>query len=78
MFNHALLLDGPDFLGAVADAELGQGNTINAAEYLKRQREWAADKKAIEDLQAQVDSLLAARRAARALPMHSITPSDRR
>lgn len=34
------VLDGPDFLDAVADAEEGLGNLINAAEYRRRARQW--------------------------------------
>ena len=37
------VLDGPDFLDAVADAEEGLGNLINAAEYRRRARQWRND-----------------------------------
>jgi hypothetical protein len=36
-------LPGPDFLDAVADAEEGNGNRINAAEYRRRAKEWRHD-----------------------------------
>ncbi len=36
-------LPGPDFLHAVADAEEGNGNTINAAEFRRRAHQWQRD-----------------------------------
>lgn len=36
-------LSGPEFLHAVADAELANGNEINAAEFRRRAQEWQRD-----------------------------------
>lgn len=44
------VLDGPDFLDAVADAEEGLGNLINAAEYRRRARQWRDDQRALDRL----------------------------
>lgn len=44
------VLDGPDFLDAVADAEEGLGNLTNAAEYRRRARQWRDDQRALDRL----------------------------
>jgi len=79
MRNDSLSLDGPDFLDAVATAELEHGNEINAATYRDRCNEWRRDKRHIESLEAQVAELSAARATApAALPAHALTPTDSR
>ena len=57
-------LDGPDFLDAVAAAELANGNDINAAEYRKRARQWRVAQHDLQEasqraeaLQAQLDDV---------------------
>jgi hypothetical protein len=77
MRNDSLSLDGPDFLDAVATAELEHGNEINAATYRDRCNEWRRDKRLIESLEAQVAQLSAVRAVAPAsLPAHALTPTD--
>jgi hypothetical protein len=48
------VLDGPDFLDAVADAKEVLGNLINAAEYRRRARQWRKDQNTLERLQEPV------------------------
>jgi hypothetical protein len=48
------VLDGPDFLDAVADAEEVLGNLINAAEYRRRARQWRNDQIALDRLRPPV------------------------
>lgn len=79
MRNDSLSLDGPDFLDAVATAELEHGNEINAAAYRDRCNEWRRDKRHIESLEARVAELTAARVPVPAtLPVHALTPTDSR
>lgn len=79
MRNDCLSLDGPDFLDAVATAELDHGNEINAAAYRDRCNEWRRDKQHIESLEAQLAELSAARAAVpTAPPAHALTPTDSR
>lgn len=58
---HATAMSGPEFLEAVAHAERGNSNDINADIYEQRAAEWKLDKRAIEtlqqDLQAAKDKL---------------------
>jgi hypothetical protein len=76
MFNTIEGLSGPDFLDAVADAELGNGNAVNADIYRLRSREWAQDRARIERLEAELSAAAVSRRSA--LPHHAITPTDQR
>jgi len=79
MRTDSLSLDGPDFLDAVATAELEHGNEINAATYRDRCNEWRRDKQLIESLEAQLAQLSSARTSAPgALPTHALTPTDSR
>ena len=41
--NTTSQLSGPEFLQAVAEAELALGNTINAGEYERRAQQWRDD-----------------------------------
>lgn len=49
-------LPGPVFLEKVAEAELHNGNLINAQEYHRRAIQWAEDQKALEAKQREVDA----------------------
>lgn len=67
---HATAMNGPEFLHAVARAEAGNGNDINAEAYELRAMQWAADLQTI-DAQARLlqdanDRLASARDALRA------------
>jgi hypothetical protein len=50
-------MPGPDFLEAVADAELAQGNGVNADIYRQRAREWRQQIADLEQLQARLASM---------------------
>ena len=77
MFDNALnLLDGPDFLDAVADAEEANGNHINAAEYRRRARQWSNERAQYE--REATPAPERARPLRTALPAHHITPTDHR
>ena len=68
---HATAMNGPEFLEAVANAERGNGNDINADVYDQRAGEWKLDKRTIvhlrEELQSANDRLAEVRRAATVL-----------
>lgn len=49
--NPYAALPGPDFIEAVAETELHNGNEINAAEFRRRAREWQDDQLRITQLQ---------------------------
>lgn len=64
MQDHPEILDGPDFLEHVADAEAANGNHIHAAEYRRRARQWRDDQLALSrssdsvaDLQRRIDAI---------------------
>lgn len=50
-------MPGPDFLEAVADAELAQGNGVNADIYRQRAREWRQQLADLEQMQARLASM---------------------
>lgn len=56
MPNHQHL-NGPDFLDAVAQAELGNGMKINSDEYSRRAEQWREDLQTLSLSQAAVDTL---------------------
>ena len=68
---HATAMSGPEFLEAVAHAERGNSNDINASVFEERAAEWKLDKRTIvnlrEELQAANDRLADIRRAATVL-----------
>lgn len=47
-------LDGPDFLDHVAEAELANGNLVNAQIYRERAREWRAHRQQLDDAHARL------------------------
>lgn len=59
--QHATAMSGPEFLEAVAHAERGNSNDVNADHFEQRAQEWKLDKRTIEtlqqDLQAANDKL---------------------
>ena len=63
---HATAMSGPEFLEAVAHAERGNSNDVNADAFEQRAREWQTDKSPIvnlrEELQAANDRLADIRR----------------
>lgn len=50
-------MSGPDFLDAVADAELAQGNGVNADIYRQRAFEWRQTLADLEQLQLRLASM---------------------
>ena len=66
--QHATAMSGPEFLEAVAHAERGNSNDVNASCFEQRAQEWKLDKRTIvnlrEELQAANDRLAEIRRAA--------------
>jgi hypothetical protein len=54
---HATAMTGPEFLEAVAHAERGNGNDINAEAYELRAREWARDRQALQHLRDENEAL---------------------
>ena len=68
---HATAMSGPEFLDAVADAESGNSNDINADAYRQRAHEWKLDKRTIQHLRDELqdarDRLSEVRRAATVL-----------
>ena len=50
-------LPGPDFLDNVAEAELHNGNDVNAHEFRKRATEWRGNQRELEELRAQNEEL---------------------
>ncbi|MBA2411385.1 MAG: hypothetical protein H0V63_00965 [Burkholderiaceae bacterium] len=50
-------LSGPDFLEALADAELASGNEINADTYRQRARQWRAEQEQHDATAAALASL---------------------
>lgn len=69
--HHATAMSGPEFLGAVADAEAHDGKGVNADAFRTRAAEWSNDKRTIyalrEELQAANDRLHEIRRTATVL-----------
>lgn len=64
-------LAGPDFLEAVADAELAAGHPVNADVFRQRSREWRqlqADHDALEQRNHTLQQALDKARAAVAIP----------
>jgi hypothetical protein len=65
---HATAMSGPEFLEAVANAERGNSNDVNADIYEQRAHEWRQDKRTIvslrDELQAANDRLAEIRRQA--------------
>lgn len=55
MYN-ATAMSGPEFLEAVAEAERGNSNDINADIYRQRAHEWAQDKRLIDNLRQQLQA----------------------
>lgn len=49
-------LSGPDFLDAVAQAELAKGNEVNADYFEQRAREWRQDRADLEQAQRRIAS----------------------
>lgn len=73
-------LSGPDFLDQVADAELSNGNEINAAEFRTRARQWREDRQALDDANVALSDVRR-RRDETPTPAgwsHAVTPTDRR
>ena len=54
---HATAMSGPEFLEAVANAERGNGNDVNAAAYEQRAREWQNHLAALQNLREENDAL---------------------
>lgn len=50
-------LSGPDFLDAVANAELADGNEINAATYRQRAKQWREEQEQHDITAASLASL---------------------
>lgn len=83
--NVAAELSGPDFLDAVADAEEANGNTINAAVFRERAKQWQRDIEAAAANEEppppadprQIPGLRSARSIATS-KSHAITPTDHR
>jgi hypothetical protein len=82
MFDQYQGLSGPDFLEAIADVELGNGNEVNADIYRQRARSWRQDQADLEAAQTRIASQQRALDAARRTPTATrttgaITPSAR-
>jgi hypothetical protein len=56
-------LTGPDFLEAVAEAELHNGNEINAAVFRAQAKRWREDQAALERVDPNGHALLAEAKA---------------
>lgn len=80
MFNsNPATLNGPDFLDAVADAEEANGNTINAAEFRRRAKQWQQDLSALDAANSGPPSTAVRQvRGSTRARAHAITPTDRR
>lgn len=47
-------MDGPDFLEHVAEAELANGNLVNAQVYRERAHEWRDHQKQLDETRARL------------------------
>lgn len=76
--SNPAMLNGPDFLDAVADAEEANGNTINAAEFRRRAKQWQQDLSALAAANSDPPSPPGRQvRGPTRARTHAITPTDR-
>jgi hypothetical protein len=50
-------LPGPDFLASVAEAELHNGNEINAQAFRKRANEWQRDQRELAEAREKIEEM---------------------
>lgn len=70
-------LNGPDALGALANAAEGKGLPIDANHYERLEKQWRADQQYIELLETELHEK-GKPIPTRPLPHHAVTPTDRR